>query len=142
LTIHLVGEEQAKLFEHLLGQEVGFIDDDQGSTTFVGEEIVEGGSNGGNHARGGVRGFVAEVEQQLAIQSSDAGGRVGEVDDEVTVEVEAGGESAYSGGLAGAKLAGDEAEALLADEIGEAGSELLLTGSVEQISSGDRLGKG
>ena len=142
LAIHIEAEEQTELFEHVLGQEVGFVDDDQGSAALVGQEIVKGSADSGDHTRGGVRGFVAEVKQQLPIQSGDAGGGVGEIDDEVTVEVKAGGESAHGGGFARAKLAGDEAEALLADEKGEACGEFLLASGVEQVSGGDGLGKG
>ena len=48
-----------------------------GGAAFGGAQIVKGGPDGGHHTRGGVRGLVAEVEQQFAIEAADAGGGVG-----------------------------------------------------------------
>ena len=48
--IHLGGEEETELLEHGLGEEVGFVDDDQGGTALGGAEIVKGGPDGGDHA--------------------------------------------------------------------------------------------
>ena len=142
LGVHLGGEEETELFEHRLSEEMSLVDDDQGGAALGGAEVVEGGADGADLARGGIGRPVAEVDQKLPVEARDAGGRVGEVDDEVAVGVEGGGEGAHSGRLAGAELAGDEAKALLADEEGETGGEFFLTDGVEEVGGGDRPGKG
>ena len=78
---------------------MGLVDDDQGGAAFGGVEIVKGSPDGGDHARGGVRGPVAEVKQQFAIETADTGGGVGEVGDKIAVEIERGGKGSDGSGL-------------------------------------------
>jgi hypothetical protein len=44
------GEEEAQLIEHLLGEQVGLVNDDQGRAALGGTEVVEGSANGADLA--------------------------------------------------------------------------------------------
>jgi len=97
LGVHTGGAEEAQLFDHWLGEQVGLVDDDQGSAALGDAEIVKGGADGADLPRGRVRRLVAEIEEQFTIEAGGAGGRVGEVDDQVAVGFERSGEGANSG---------------------------------------------
>src|SRR3990172_8598429 len=102
-----------------------------------GAEVVQGGADARDQAGFAERRLDAELQQEVAVQTGDAGGRIGEIYDEIAIEVEMGRKGVYRRGLAGADFTGDQTQAPLADEIGQACAEFLLTGSREQVWGGD-----
>jgi hypothetical protein len=87
-----------------------FVDDQHGDAAsfgcFAGEHVVGlGGQRGG-----AVGGPAAEAGDDVVVDSADAGGGVADVDDGVPGRVDAGQGGAGGDGLAGADLAGDDAE--------------------------------
>ncbi len=91
------GTEEAQLLKHGLSQQGGLVDDVQGSAVLRDREIVKGGADDANLERGSVRELVVEIEEQLPLEAGDAGGGVGEMEDQVAVEVERGREGAHGG---------------------------------------------
>ena len=89
---------------------------------FVGEQLVRLWDQGG----GVEAGLAAEGEHDLVVEAAGADRGVGEVDERVAGGVEGGGGGAGGDGLAGADLAGQEAERLLLDHEGDAGERLLV----------------
>ena len=88
----------------------------------VGEQLVRLRDQGGGvEAR-----LAAEGAHDLVVEAARADARVGEVDDGVPGGVEGGDGGAGGDGLAGADLAGQEAERLLFDHEGDAGERLLV----------------
>ena len=141
-AVHLVAEEQAQFLQHGLGQQVGLVNDHQWRAALAEAQIGEGGANAGDHAGLGEGRLVAEGEQEFAVEAAAAGGGIGKVDDEVAIGVQTGGEGAHGGGLAGANLAGDQAAATFADQVGQAGRQFFLAGGGEQLVGLDGLGEG
>ena len=60
----------------------------------------------------------------------------------MTIEVEAGGETAHRGGFATAGFAGDEAQTAFSEQKIETGAEFALTLGWEELSRGMSLVKG
>ena len=133
LAVHLVAEEQPQLFEHGLGEQVRFVEDDDGRAMLGGAEFFQGGANARHQARFAEGGFHAETEQEVAIQTGHAGGRVGEINDQIAIEIEPRREGAHGGGLARADFAGDEPEAAFVHKIRETRTQFFLTGGGEQV---------
>jgi hypothetical protein len=89
---------------------VGLVDDqDGGLAAFVALGGQHGGGLGGQPGAGPVGG-PAEGRNDGLVQAADADHRVGEVDDGVPGGVQAGQDGADGDGLAGADLAGDDAD--------------------------------
>src|SRR3990172_6877502 len=121
---------------------MGFVEDNHGCAMLGGAEVVQRRADARDQAWFAERWLDAELQQEIAIQTGDAGGRIGEIHDEIAIEVESGRKGAHGRGLAGTDLTGDETEAPLADEIGQACAEFLLTGGGKQVWGGDGAGKG
>lgn len=115
LAILLVAEEQPQLFEHRLGEQMRLVEDDDGGAMLGDAEFFQGRANARHQARFAEGRLIAETEEQVAIQASHASGRVGEVNDQIAIKVQAGSEGAHRGRLAGTDFAGDETEAAFAD---------------------------
>ena len=105
------------------------------------QEVGEGFAQAGHQPRTTEGGFVAQGEQQVAVDAGDPGGGIGQVQHQVTVRVQAGVEGAHRGRFTGAAFAGDQAKASLPDQIGQARCKLLLTGRGEQVAGGDGFGE-
>jgi hypothetical protein len=91
-------------------EEVGFVDDQDGGAAAFG---VLGGQRAGGLGgeRGGaVGGPAAEAGDDGVVDAADADGGVGQVDDGVPGGIQGGQRRPRGGGLAGADLAGDDAE--------------------------------
>jgi hypothetical protein len=61
----------------------------------------------------------------------------GEVDNEIAIRVETGGEGTHGGGFAGANVAGNQPQPLLAQQEGQASSHLLLRLADKEVIGGD-----
>ena len=118
-----------------------FIDDDDGGFA-SGDEIGEGGSEGGDLSSGTKGRLLIERQKQAAIQRGGRGDGGGQLNEDMAVGIEGGKEGADGCGFAGADIAGDEADAALFDDKVEASDEFLEAGSDEHIWGGNSLGKG
>ena len=73
----------------------------------------------------------AELEQEVTIQTGHPGRRIGQIEDEIAIEVETGREGPHRGRLARTNIPGDQTDTALPDEIGQAGAQFLLAGGGE-----------
>lgn len=119
---------------------MGFVDDQEHETSLA-CEIGESGTELRQELGKGVGRLGLEGEEDLTIEGGDGEVRVGEVDDGVEVVVERMGESAESGGLAGADVAGDESGETLLESEREAALDLAVTARGVKVSTGDRSGE-
>jgi len=70
LTVHLVAEQQAQLFEHGLGQEMRFVEDNDGGAMFVGIEVIQGGTDAGRRGAGLLKGgSTPSCSNEVTIQA-------------------------------------------------------------------------
>src|SRR6202034_1695421 len=126
LAVHVVVGEHADRFELGVVEQVGLVDEqDGGAAAFgglAGEHVVGlGGQRGG-----AVGGASAEAGDGVVVDAAGAGGGGGGGDD----------------GLAGADLAGDDAEGLLGDGPGDAGGGLGVGGVPVQCRGGQVAAEG
>jgi hypothetical protein len=92
----------------------------------------------GTEAEGtGPVGLEAELQGKLAEEVGGVDGGVVEVDGADLLGVEGVAKAAQGGGLAGAGLAGEEADAAGVDEVGEARVELVEGGQAEELLGGE-----
>ena len=87
MGIEIVIEKETELVKEFSGQEVGFIDDEQGEAIFAGEG-GEGVAELGKEAGEGVSGFNLKSEEDLRIESSDVEVGIGEVNQRMQGRVE------------------------------------------------------
>lgn len=121
---------------------MGLVDDqDGGHLALVGQQVAAAAQSQ-HHALAKGRHRLAELAEHLAVQPGDADEGVGGVDDDEAGRVEPVDEGAQGGGLARADLAGDQADAALADQEAQAGLELLLAGGHEELAGGQAAAEG
>ena len=124
MAVHFAVGEQPEFFELVGAEQVRLVQHDDGvaaAFVFLGGEQV--------HRLRDQRGFVeagdaAEGGDDAAVEAAAADGGVAEVDHRVPGGVEAGEGGADGDGLAGADLAGDDAEAAFADAPARCGRRL------------------
>ena len=76
---------------------MGFIQDDDGRAMLAEVNLLQRGADPGDEARLAEGRLDAELQQEVPIQAGHAGGRIGQIEDEIAVEVETGGEGAHGG---------------------------------------------
>jgi hypothetical protein len=132
LGVEFVVGQQPQRFERVVGEQVSFVDAQDGHSSpfcVCGGECVAGLG----YQRGGVEaGFAAEGHDEVVVDPSRGHGGVGDVD-----QVVAGGFGAVDGrsgghGLADADLAGDHGDAAGVDAVGDAGDGLGVVVAVKQ----------
>jgi hypothetical protein len=103
--------------------------------------VLGGDQAGGLGGQGGgaVGGPATEGDDDLVVDAAGAGGGVGQVDEGVAGLVEGSDGSAGGDGLAGADLAGDDAEGALADAPADPGGGLGAAGVLVQHGRGEVL---
>ena len=141
-AVHVGAQEQAELLESGGRQQVGFVEDEQGEALFGADEVFEGRADAGDHFGLAEGRFVTQSDQDVPVEAGDAEGGIGQVDGQVAVGVERGDEAAHGSGLSAADLAGDQAHALLVDQIGQACPQLGLATRGQDIDRGDVFGEG
>src|SRR6185437_6081727 len=123
-AVHVVVGEHPDRLQLGVVQQVGLVDDDdRGASSFgglAGQDVVGLGGEGG----GAVLGPPAEAGDDAVVDAPDADGGVADVDDGVPGVVQACEGGAGRDGLAGADLAGDDAEGSFGDGPGDAGGGL------------------
>ena len=154
--IELRRGEQAQLIEHRRLHLLGFVHQQHRAHAGVGEVLEPASAQGGEAVPAIVRDEAhAEDVAEFAVEVAEAGGGPGEdADAEVLQPIEAVGEQAQGGALAGAGLAGDEGKAPFAGEtsldpaaevlhgfVGEQGlhRQLRREGVVAEVEEGQRL---
>jgi len=142
LAVHIGGEEQAQGFEDSHGEKVGFVEDDERQAVLGVQQFMEGRADTGHGFGLAEDGFMAQGGQQVAVDTGQAQEGIGEVDDEIAVRIETGGETAHAGGLAGAGLAGDQAQAAVLEQVVQASAQLVLAFGLEELLRGDIFGEG
>ena len=141
-AVHVGAQEQAELLESGGRQQVGFVEDEQGEALLGADEVFEGRADAGDHSGLAEGWLVAQSDQDIAVQAGDAEGGIGQVDGQVAIGVERGDEAAHGGGLAAADLAGDQAHALLVDQVRQACPQLGLATRGQDVGGGDVFGEG
>jgi hypothetical protein len=96
IGIEIVVKEKTELVEDIGGEEMGFIDDEEGEAVFAGEG-VEGIAELGEEAGESVGGFKLKREEDLGVEGGDVEVGVGEIDEGVEGLVEGMDESAQGG---------------------------------------------
>src|SRR4249920_1715128 len=128
VLVHRGVGEHADGFQLLVGEQVSFVQDqDGGAAAFFafGHEGLAGlGEQPGSQVGGG----LAEGGEDLFADAADPDHRVGQVDDGVPGGIQAGQDGADRDGLAGSDLAGDDADRAFADAPGDAGDGLVVGG--------------
>lgn len=71
---------------------MGFVYDHDRHAAFGIQEVGAGLAQMGDQAGTTERRFVAEAEEQIAVDTGDAGRGVGQIQDQIAIRVEAGGE--------------------------------------------------
>ena len=89
---------------------MGLVQDDQREAVLVLDQIVEDRADAGHHFGTAKERFVAQCGQDFAVEPRHTQQGVGEIDHQVAVGVQAGDKATQRGGLAGAGLAGDQAQ--------------------------------
>ena len=64
LAVHLVAEQQAQLFQHRLGEQVGLVNDHERHAALGVEQVGEGFAHAGDHARLAEGRLVAEAQHK------------------------------------------------------------------------------
>ena len=111
--IHVEVEQQRKLFEGGMAQQLRFVADENGVLLFALVEIHDGGGDLAHQVAAVVRRFEVEFQGQLAEQIQSGPGSPVQIQDLVEVGIESGGEGAGGGGLAGADFAGEQTGAVV-----------------------------
>ncbi len=120
---------------------MSFIQDEQGEALLGTDEVIAGRANASHHFGFAEGGLITQDSQDFTIQAIDAQGRIGQVDDQVAVRIQAGDEGAHGSRFAGANLTGDQANALFADQVRETSAQLSLAAGGEDILGWDVFGK-
>ena len=133
LGIHGEVGEQAEVLEHVVAQVMGLVDDQHRHLLGLGDEagylVADGLAGGGAGALNG----QAELPCDGLVHVEHVAGGERDVVDAVEPGVKAGGEMAAHGGLAGADLAGEQADAAQLDEVAEPGLGLAPGRGPEQL---------
>ena len=132
----MVGEH-ADAFELGVVEQVGFVDDQDGGAAAFGVLGGEGVGGLGDEGGGVGAGWPAEGGDDGVVDAAGADGGVAEVDDGVAGGVEGGQGGADGDGLAGADLAGDDAEGLFGDAPGDPGDGFGVGGVAVQHAGGE-----
>jgi hypothetical protein len=111
--IHVEVEQQRKLFEGGMAQQLRFVADENGVLFFALVEIHDGGRDLAHQVAAVVRRFEVELQGQLAEQIQSGPGTPMEVQDLVEAGIESRGEGAGGGRLAGADFAGEQTGAVV-----------------------------
>jgi hypothetical protein len=100
--------------------------------------VFGGQGVGGLGGQGGVvgQGLATEGGDDAVVDSPDADGGVGQVDDGVAAAIQARQCGAHGDGLAGANLAGDDADAAIGNAPADAGDGLVVGGVPVQHGRG------
>ena len=96
--VEVVVEQETELVEDVVGQAVGFVEDEQGVTALA-SQVGQGGAQLRQEAVEGVSGFDLQGEQDLRVEGGDFEVRIGQVDEGVEVVVEGVDEGAQGGGF-------------------------------------------
>jgi len=140
--VEFVVGEQAQGFQCVVGQEVGFVDEQDGGAGAFGVFGGEGVAGLGDQGRGVEAGVAAQGGDDVVVDAAGADGGVGDVD-----QVVAGGFQAVDGGaggdgLADTDFAGDHGDAAGGDAVGDAGGGLVVVGGGEQHAGGEVAAEG
>ena len=111
--IHVEVEQQRKLFEGGVAQQLGFVADEHGVLLFALVEIHDGGGDLAHQVAAEVRRLEVEFQGQLAKEIQSGAGSPVYIQDLVEAGIESRGEGAGGGGLAGADFAGEQAGAVV-----------------------------
>ena len=129
-------------FQLLVGEQVGFVEDQDGGAAaffaFGGEGFAGLGGQPGAEVGGG----LAEGGDDLFVDAADPDHRVGQVDDGVPGGIQAGQDGADGDGFPGADFAGDDADGAFADAPGDAGDGLVVGGVAVQHAGGEVAAEG
>ena len=109
--------EQAEVFEHVVAQVLGLVDDEHRQLFGFGDEsgdlVADGAVGGGSRAFGG----QAEFPGDGLVHVEHVAGGERDVVDAVEAGMQGGGDCPAGGGFAGADLAGQQADTAQVDEV-------------------------
>jgi hypothetical protein len=71
LTIHLVGNKQAKLLKSVGWQKMRLINDQQGEAALALGQVGQGSADGGHLTRTAERGLMVQRRQNVAVEAGD-----------------------------------------------------------------------
>ena len=134
LGIHGKVRQQPEVFEDVVTQVLGLVDDEHGELLGLVDEAGDLGADGA--VGGGARAFggQAELPGDGLVHVEDIAGGEGDVVDTVLAGVQGGGDVAAHGGFARADLAGDAVRCRLQlDEVVQAGLGLAPSVGLEQL---------
>ena len=130
------------MFKCIGRQVMSFVDDDERAAVFGVEQVKESQANAGYHFGTAEERLVGEGSEQFAIEARDADSRIGEIDNQELIGVEGRDETAQSGGFSRTDLAGEQANAALAGQEGEAAGKFLQGRGREKVVGRDVFGEG
>src|SRR5258708_27798192 len=111
--IHVEVEQQRKLLEGGMGQQLGFIANENGMLLFALVKIHDGGGDLAHQISAVVRWLEVELQGQLAKEIQSGAGSPMDIQDLIEAGIESGGEGAGGGGLACADFAGEQTGAVM-----------------------------
>ena len=140
VAVHCVVAQQPEVFEDVVAQVLGLVDDEDGELLGLAHQSGDFGADGA--VGGGARAFGGQPQLpgDGLVHVEDVAGGERDVADAVQAGMQGGGDVSAHGGLARPDLAGDEADALELDEVLEPGFGLATGVRLEQlVGVGGRL---
>ena len=111
--VHVEVQQQGKLFERGMAQQLGFIADENGMLFLSLVETHDGLRDLAHQVAAVVRRFQIELQGQLAEQIERRSGSPVQIQDLIKIGIERGGKAAGGGRFTGADFPGEQADAVM-----------------------------